>query len=238
MVSHIGVTYHQQATLVANISRYIEEASADSLLDIGAGSPETALPLSKRVHRYRAIERDPDAAARLENAGLSVTAGTFPLPMDGTYDLVLSSHSVPENSLEAYAPFLSSAWELTSPEGMLLIVTFKGSKGDLAEIAHDLLGLAPRKSEGLEHIIRSYEEFGGHIGIERVNSYVEGLAAEDIAFFLEPWLSGDGRERESIHSDFVRIIETRYKVRRNLFVFPTEHLFLVCRKQKWARKSL
>ena len=232
MLSPYGVTYHQQTTLVANISRYIRETSADSLLDIGAGSPETALPVSKLVHRYRAVERDPQAAARLEHAGLNVTMGTFPLPIDGTYDLVLSSHSVPENSVESYPPFLSSAWELTNPEGMLLIVTFKGNRGDLAEIAHELVGQLPHKSEEFEFIIRSYEEFGGVIRIERVNSYIEALAAEDIAFFLEPWLSGDCRQRESIHSTFVRIIETRYKVRRDLFVFPTEHLFLSCRKQK------
>jgi hypothetical protein len=229
---HTGVTYHQKATLVENISRYIRETSAKSLLDIGAGSLETALPLSHRVRQYHAIERDPEVAARLETAGLSVTRGTFPFPMDATYDLVLSSHSVPETSVGSYAPFLSSAWELTNPHGMLLVVTFKGSKGDLAEIAHELLGRLPQKSEELGSIIRSYKEFGGDIGIERVNSFVEAASAEDIAGFLGPWLSHDHQVRTSIHRAFVRIIEARCKVHRELFVFPTEHLFLSWRKRQ------
>ena len=231
MPMQTGIVYHQKVVLVENISRYVRDIEADSLLDIGAGSLETALPLSSKVLRYDAIEQDPINAARLKNAGLNVIQGTFPFSVNGTYDLVLSSHSVPENSIESYLPFLSSAWDLTSPKGMMLVVTFKGSVGDFATIRHELLGRSPQRCEELETIVDFYENSGGVMEIERINSFVEAARSEDIVSFLAPWLSADQNMRESIHLPFVRIIETRYKIRQDLFAFPTQHLFLSCRKE-------
>jgi hypothetical protein len=228
---HEKIVYHQKTALVDNVSRYIRDLSARSLLDIGAGTLETALPLSKLVDRYHAIEQDPRSAVQLENAGLSVSRGTFPLAVDGTYDLVLSSHSVPERSIESYAPFLSSAWQLTGQGGLLLVITFKGSRGDLGDVRQELLGRALLASEEHDTIMRIFRQLGGTVQTERVNSYVEANSPESIASFFEPWLSQDPEVRESIHRAFIRIVETRYKVRGDLFVFPTQHLFLGCRRQ-------
>jgi hypothetical protein len=240
MLLPAGLVYHQKAVLVANISRYVSrsvsrstgEGAAESLLDIGAGSLETALPLAGMVRRYHAVERDPEVAERLEKAGLKVTRGAFPLsvPMAGGYDLVLASHSVPEDSVASYLPFLSAAWDLTGEGGTVLVVTFKGSGGDLAAVRQELLGEAPRKSAELEAIIGFYEGSGGAVAIEQVNSFVEGVRAEDIVAYITPWISGKSGVRESIRSRFLRIVETRYRVRPDLFIFPTQHLFLSCRK--------
>jgi hypothetical protein len=138
---------------------------------------------------------------------------------------------VPERSVESYVPFLSSAWQLTGSGGLLLVVTFKGSRGDLTEIAQELLGRSPQPSEEYDTVMRICRQLGGTLQTERVNSYVEAYRAENMARFFEPWLSPDPHVRESIHHAFIRIIETRYKVRSDLFVFPMEHLFLGCRKQ-------
>jgi hypothetical protein len=224
------VVYHQNAVIIDNVARYIRDRSVKSLLDIGAGSPEKAVPLSRLVSRYHAIEQDARYAARLKDAGVSVTCGTFPTKVDGTYDLVLSSHSVPEHSVEPYGAFLSSAWQITSSAGLLLVVTFKGNRGDITNLAQELLDQSTGPSEEYNAIMRCYQQFGGTVQCERVNSYAEASRAEDIASFFAPWLSEDPHVRERIHCAFTRIVEMRYKIRDDLFVFPTEHLFLSCRK--------
>ncbi len=133
------VRYHQKRTLIENISWYIHDSMASSLLDIGAGRPDTAAALSKEVERYTAVEQDSRRAAELKNAGLEVVQGRFPLQLGSVYDLVLSSHSLPESSTELYPAFLSAAWDLTSDHGIMLIVTFKGARGDLATLRNELL---------------------------------------------------------------------------------------------------
>jgi len=225
-----SLVYHQKSTLVDNISRHIREIGAQSLVDIGAGSLEVAAPIASQVSVYRAVEKDTRAAARLRAAGLSVIEASFPAPIEGTYDLVLSSHSIPEHSLESYSAFLTAAWNLTNPGGGLLIVTFKGSQGDLANVARELLGRPAPASPELEAVLGFYERTGGLVAIERVNSYVQAPRSDDIAGFLAPWISGREDTLRRMHDSLVRLLETRYKVRPDLYVFPTEHLFLSCRK--------
>jgi len=225
------VDYHQGLTLVENISRYLAEFRAQSLLDIGAGSSYTAQPLSQRVQRYLAVEADVHSVAELRGAGLSVMHGTFPMELPWQFDMVLSSHSVPEDDISKYDDFISKAWELTNSGGVLLIITFKGNRGDLNQIREELLGEAFPSSPEFSCIINTLKRLGGNVQIERVNSYAESLAAADLVKFFESWISGDRAVRERIRDPFTRIIETRYKVKSSMFVFPTEHLFISCIKQ-------
>jgi hypothetical protein len=226
-----GFSYHQKAVLVENIIGYIRNIGAISLLDIGAGSVETAIPLSSAVREYQAIEQDPARVAELRAAGLCVTQGRFPLPLTGSYDLVLSSHSVPELSIDSYVPFLSAAWNATKTNGALLIITFKGNQGDLASIRFELLGQTPDRSKELDTVLGYLRSVGGIPSIERINSYIEATNPIDIATFLSPWLSGNENIRSAINDPFVRLLRCRYRVRADLFVFPTEHLFISCHKR-------
>ena len=221
--------YHQQPALLHNVVRYLHDLNATSLLDIGAGSPYLAVPLSKQVRRYCAVERHPQRVSELRSAGLDVIEGTFPLPIQGTYDVVLSSHSVPEGSAEAYPSFLAAAWGCTSGNGLMLIVTFKGSSGPLAELRRDLLGGDPPRSREFNEIMK-YCVTRGATNVRHVNSYVEAATAPDVAEFLLPWLSGKPPTRERLRGPLIDILETQYRVRDSLFVFPTQHLFISCRK--------
>jgi hypothetical protein len=225
-----GLRYHQQIALLHNIIPYIHKMGAASLLDIGAGSTEMAVPLSRQVRAYCAIERDAERASELRNAGLDVIHGTFPVPLEATYDFVLSSHSVPERSIEAYPPFLEAAWERTAPKGMMLIVTFKGSRGAVDNLRRELRGSADDPSPERDSIIRYCTSFGV-TEIHHVNSFVEAGAADDIAKFLGPWLSGCQHERDGFHDRLTQILEAQYRVHENLYVFPTQHLFISCRRR-------
>lgn len=224
-----GLIYHQKFTLVDNIIRRVEQVGAKSLLDIGAGSTEVALPLSRAVDTYLAVEQEPARAAKLREANLNVVAGRFPVPINQTFDMVLSSHSIPERSLSSYPSFLSEAWKLTNHGGQLLIVTFKGKHGDLARLEFELLGRYPRRSAEYDAVI-TYLEKQGRTRIERVNSYIQARSGEVLANFLGPWISGDRQVLAGMMPALIHVMNTRYKVQHNYFVFPTEHLFISCDK--------
>jgi hypothetical protein len=222
-----GLFYHQRTALLHNIVPYIEASGAESLLDIGAGSPAMAVPLSQHVREYCAVEQDIERAGELSRAGLDVIHGRFPVPLDKTYDLVLSCHSVPECSIESYPSFLPAAWACTSPTGVMLIVTFKGSRGAVEDLRCELLGAPNGPSPEYDAIVEHCTSFG-RTEIRHVNSFVEAPAAADIAGFISPWLSGRQDVRDGFRGPLTQILETQYRVRQDLYVFPTRHLFISC----------
>lgn len=223
-------TYHQGSALFANISRYVADSGAQSLLDIGAGSGNLALPLARRVATYLAIESDPARAARLAGIGLNVMCARFPTPIDRTFDLVLASHSIPEH-LDAYVPFLEAAWSLVAPGGLFLIVTFKGAAGTIAMLRNELLGERHTHSSEFDCMTQRLSQWG-QLSIEAINSYAETADPDDIVAYFASWITGEAAARQAIAAEFRRIVEARFCVRPGLYVFPTEHLFISSTKPK------
>jgi hypothetical protein len=117
--------HDQKATLSAAVLSAIHAQRAVSLLDIGAGFVETAVPYSRAVSRYHAVEGDPERHSTLVAHGLDVTLGTFPCPVPGLYDLVLSSHAIPERAA-LQQDYIERAWHHVAPHGRLMLITFKG----------------------------------------------------------------------------------------------------------------
>lgn len=223
------LSYHQKPTLVENIINFIHKFDVKSLLDIGAGSPVTALPISHQVERYLAVEQDPKSFRELRKANLNVIQGKFPVVIENSFDLVLSSHSIPENSPDSYSLFLTKAWELIKPGGHFLIITFKGSLVGLDEIRQELFNTDLKKCREYEIILdffRSKDDFH----IQKINSYIESKNAVAMADFLAPWLVSALQQKNEIMPDLINILNARYKVRSDLYVFPTEHLFISCKK--------
>ena len=85
----------EKQDLFAALKRRIEVAGAQSLLDIGAGNGDLAIPLSELVTTYLAIEPKPDFAAKLMANGIKVINSAFPCDFGGTFDAVLASHVIP-----------------------------------------------------------------------------------------------------------------------------------------------
>ncbi len=186
-----------------------------------------AVPLSECVDTYTAVECDPVDAYDLRAAGLNVVEDIFPVPMDRTYDVVLSCQSVPEGSVTAYPRFLDGAWACTGSTGLMLIVTFKGSTGAVADVRRALLGVDSPRSPELEAIVE-YCKSHGTTSMWHCNSYVEAAAAGELAEFLSPWLAGQQETRERLRQSLIDILEAEYRVRERLFVFPTQHVFISC----------
>jgi SAM-dependent methyltransferase len=222
------LTYHQGQALVANIGRYLDEARASSLLDIGAGAGNVAVPLARRVRKYLAVESDSGRAAQLLNLGLAVLQERFPTPIVDCFDFVLASHSIPER-LEDLPPFLEAAWQAMRPAGIFLIITFKGSCGTIASLRRELTGVDAGASPHMDCVKETFSHWG-RTRVETVNSYAEAEDAEDMVAFFESWLSGRAERRAEFRDKFRRIIESRFRVRPNLYVLPTEHVFVSCLK--------
>src|SRR5262245_55562927 len=72
----------------------IRDRGVSSLLDIGAGNGELALPLSQQVKRYLAVEPNFAHAAVLRNLCLQVIEKPFPCQIDETFDMVVASHVI------------------------------------------------------------------------------------------------------------------------------------------------
>lgn len=229
MKPNYDLIYHQKSVLVENIIRYVRRYNTKSLLDIGAGTSATAAAISRSVENYLAVEMDEESAEELKRAGLNVIKGKFPLPVNQTFDLVLSSHSIPERALEEYTYFLSEAWKMLNPGGIFLIVTFKGCAGSLDEVRRELFDFASQVSAEYKAVL-AFLENRGEVSIEKINSYIQAASAESLADFLSPWLIGKRVDFAEKTLLLLHILNTRYKVSSDLFVFPTEHLFISCKK--------
>lgn len=217
-----------------NVLRLVAARNAASLLDIGAGSPVTGCRLAQSVQRYLAIEENAGRAKMFEDAGLDVWCGKFPLSLSERFDIVLSSHSVPEltqATLGDYPPFIRSAWTCVAPGGTLLIVTFKGGAREVSELSSLVFAdtAAPPRDTGSKEyheIISILSEVGLPL-VNRVRSHIVADSAEELLVFITPWINGSSRQMSEIQVARLRdAIESRYFVKSDLYVLPTEHLFI------------
>jgi|GEM_PF-1720630 len=222
-------SYPQQATIAENVRRYASKIKAKSLLDIGAGSPSMAMCLSRDVQDYLAVEQNAARARKLRQAGLNVVQGRFPVLINTNFDLVLSSHSLPEENLDEYEAFILSAWRRVSARGLLLIVTFKGSGGAVKSLREEIGDQSKGASLELQKVIETMSQLAS-VKIERVNSYAQSSQPEDIVSYFHGWICSSAAKRRNTVDALRHIVETRYKISPHQYVFPTEHLFISCNK--------
>lgn len=222
---------NQKQILLSKISEIIDRYRAKSILDIGAGGSILAVPLSKRVEKYIAIEVVPDRAKELRDVGLAVVERVFPdVAVSGTYDLVLSSHSIPEKK-ELYRPFLEKAWQLVAPKGHLVIITFKGVKDGLEILASQLRrSWVSSDGEKYDEMIRILSGFGD-IDKGKIVSRSNSKDINEMADMLTFSIGGTDQEKESYRQELKNVLETKYKNGDN-YIFPHEHLVLIVQKEK------
>jgi SAM-dependent methyltransferase len=223
-------TYNQRDVLVENISRFTTADTVGSLLDIGAGFGGTAVPLAATVRRYVAVEEVPARVQALRGAGLEVVEGRFPCPISGSFDFVLSSHSVPEGDLDLYPPFLEAGWKLLNAGGTFLVVTFKGNRGAAVRCREEMTGHVVPEDPQYTTLLCILRTFGS-VNIEKVNSYLESNDADDIVAWIEDSVLRAGESRDRDIPQLKALLAERFR-RGDRYRFPTEHLFISVRKQR------
>ena len=220
--------YNQKQVLLEHILRHIEALTPASLLDIGAGDGKLAIPLSKKTENYAAIESSHERVDLLRKAGLTVIEGIFPINVGGLYHMVLIVHSLPEK-VDEVKPFLKAAWQLVNPSGVLLIITFKGSGGELTTLRNEIN--RGRKSDDdsiVEKMMATLEKVGV-VKQEQIISTMQSPHIEDMIEVLSFSLGIQIGEKEKIEK-LIHILNTRYK-HKKMYSFPTPHLCIWVRKE-------
>lgn len=229
MTSVFKITNDQKEVLLKKISELIERYGTQSLLDIGAGQSFLALQLSQKVEKYLAIESTPKSAQKLRDANVQVIEGTFPeVDIQGTYDLVLASHSIPER-VELYQSFFTKAWSHVALGGLLLVITFKGVKDELFVLTKRLRESCSDddtlKYEAMIKILSTL----GKIKMEKIVSCSGADNIEDMTNFLTFSIGGTWSEKVAYRPELKRIIEEKYKSGTQ-YIFPHTHLVFSVKK--------
>ena len=204
---------NQRRVLGRTIASEVRRRRVRTLLDIGAGDGRLAVPVARLVESYVAVEADEARAEALREAGLSVIKGRFPdVDVPGDFDLVVASHSLPDNE-EAYQGFLGSAWgRVRDRHGSLLVITFVGSTSSRRKIARsvglDIDGPNERRLSELQRVLVGL----GHVAGWEVTSQswtcdLNEIVQEVISSFI-PSASGrrqyEERVADAIRSDYSR----------------------------------
>ena len=215
---------------------YIERYEADSLLDIGAGDGEVALPISEHVTNYVAIERNPNYATLLRAGGKTVIEQLFPgdakIEGEGEYDLVLMSHII-SHITGNHRVLLPPAWESVKPGGHLLIATTRLSEQDDWSRLLDSLGLG--YSEGsiaTANELMENLQLRGETEVQKVTTH---LKTGDVSQMIKAmsFLAASGGKTH--HDRFMQKAERLERILDDYrteegFSFPFTHPFISTKK--------
>lgn len=219
--------YDQKAVLLRTVRHYIKKTGATSLLDIGAGDGTLAIPLSKSVKTYIAVENNKNNVKKLREANLRVISGKFPVSIKTTFDMVLISHSLPE-TIGNYKKFLNEAWRKVRNDGLLLIITFKGSNSKLEWLRKKVIGKTnledEKKYNTMINIIKKFGVIKTTYVTSKIRSDKEGVMLDILCDSLGV------SNKEDKYRDDIRKIIRRYFKDSHGFIFPTKHIVLTVKK--------
>jgi SAM-dependent methyltransferase len=223
--------YDQAAVLTDIIAGCARARGARSLLDIGAGNGTVAIPVSRCVRRYLAVEQCQASAALLRAARLDVVTASFPVAIDERFDLVVSSHSIPEGGASLYPPFLAAAWDRVMPGGLLLIVTFKGPDDPaIPRLSQEILGRARGTDPRYALMLKILETFGT-MTVARRNSHVETTEFADVASFFGGWFWPTSAPEHRIAAKLRAAVDERF-LACGTYRVPTQHFVIATERAR------
>jgi 2-polyprenyl-3-methyl-5-hydroxy-6-metoxy-1,4-benzoquinol methylase len=223
----------EKRVYVEKFVEYIGRYAASSLLDVGAGDGEVALPISEHVDNYVAIEQSLEYAMRLQAAGKTVVNQLFPTDIKGKYDLVVMSHVISHVSGN-YTTLVPAAWDLINPDGHLLVVTHRGAKeDDWSRLLESVgLGYSETSSKHLSELIDDLSE-RGDTTIENVVTHLKADQSSQMIRAMAFLAASGGKthyNRFMEKADAVtEVLESRYRVEDG-FYFPFIHPFISTKK--------
>ncbi|MGB3921977.1 MAG: class I SAM-dependent methyltransferase [Minisyncoccia bacterium] len=226
------VTSNQKEVLFREIFSYIKKYQVKSLLDIGAGDGPLAKRLAGKVSEYLAVERDSRRAKNLRSLGLNVIHGTFPVKTGKKFDMVLVSHSIPENAT-FYKPFLKRAWNLVNGDGILLIITFKGQLGELYKLRREWRATDSQGNRDMEPyklMLKILRSFGG-VKIHRAVSEFKSTNLAEIVK-LTMLSVGPAKAKRQACKQFLGKFLKDSRRSRKPYTLSHQHIFLSVRNKK------
>ncbi len=222
----------EKQVFIDEFTNHIKAYQTKSILDIGAGNGTVAIPIASMVQKYVAIEHNPKYIKKLQDAGLAVVEGSFPMLIDGSFDLVLLSHAISYTERNHIA-LISNAWDLVNPGGYLLTVTHRGESDEWSQLLDSIdMNKDEHYSEVYTEIIEALEQRGA-TEIRRVITTLETDNIEDMVSALS-FVAGGGRQElfEQFMSSTQRVREILDKSYRHgkTYSFPFTHIFIATKK--------
>lgn len=223
----------EKEVLLNETIKEIRKINADSLLDIGAGDGSLAIPLSKGIKKYVAVESKQKFVSKLKSEGLSVIEGVFPLNINERFDIVFSSHALSYKP-EIYADYIDKALELLKQGGLFIIITFRGQEDDWTALLKELgIPQMDYHRVGFNQIIQLLHKHTGSVTTRKVTTTVNTLSIDDIVDVLSFVYHGGNSEQKNkfttTKNRLIKILNSRYK-KSHGYSFPFQHTFIITKK--------
>ncbi|MEK7650844.1 MAG: methyltransferase domain-containing protein [Patescibacteria group bacterium] len=222
---------NEKEVLLAEITEELRRHQCRSLLDVGAGNGLMAIPLSRQVSKYTAVETKKEYALALREAGLEVINSAFPIELSQKYDAVLFSH-VFSYLHPDHEEFINAAWQFLNQNGVLVIVTYRGEEDDWTRLIKQLGLLNPGDYPAIfENMVNLLSSLG-KTTVRKVVTTVKADNIEDMIAALSFVASNGVPERKQkfmTHREEIVAFLENYKTDDG-FAFPFQHFILVTEK--------
>lgn len=217
----------EKAELLRAIKARIKSCNCHSLLDIGAGGGELAVPLSKSVEHYVAIERSRIFADRLQAAGIHVINSSFPLLISHTFDVVLACHSVPRRPIH-FVPFIEGALRCVSENGQFLLITHDDRGGAWEELLHACALTWQERQKDRFFELWNLLNGRGKTTLSEITTHVRAKSIDDIMHALSfMFANGSGMNgMRFISNSQVRSYLRERHLHRGGYAFPVKHVMI------------
>ena len=225
---------NEKKIFLSYLSSYIKKLKIRSLLDIGAGNGTIAIPLSKKVKNYMAIEKNKSFVNNLKSEGIGVIEEEFPkkdINLEGTFDMVLCSYVIPHN--KNFKKFVSKAWEYISPRGYLLIVTHRQFHDEWGKFCKKIKFKVYWDSSSFFSNLIIYLKSLGEVYVKEVVTPVKSENLGEFFSALAFVASQGDKNKESLfykNKDKIDKIINRNYNKKKSYEFPFKHYFILCRK--------
>ncbi len=219
---------NEKLILLEYLGKLIQSREVSSVLDIGAGNGDLAIPLAREVGRYVAVEQKPNYANTLRNSNLFVYQAVFPCLIDGKFDLVLGSHIIPWRK-EEYTPLIFAAWDLVATYGQLVLITYDDTEHSAWNELRDGCNLpTSRRSGSRIDLFREVLETLGEVEVIELVTAVETNTLDELCQALA-FVYSDGEIEKLtffLKNEAVRTyLETNHKT-EGRYSFPFTHYVL------------
>ena len=223
----------EKQVLFAALRRRILMSGARSMLDIGAGGGEMAVPLAALVPYYLAVEPNLDFVDGLGGCGIPVVVDSFPCNIPSKFDIVLASHVVPWGLAESTA-FLRAARALLKPHGTFVMITYdeeaQSDWGDLLRAS----GLPiPRVGQGRFEDYKTILRGWGVLQIQEIETRVKaGFLDEILEALAFVYADGRAEKRAAFCENAVvrKTLAEKYRMTSG-YSFPFTHYLM----QTWVK---
>jgi SAM-dependent methyltransferase len=223
---------NEKEVLQHYLAYIVRTTQTQSILDIGAGNGDLAIPLSQLVAYYMAIEKQPEYVQRLRQADIPVLEADFPVEIKGFYDLVLLSHVI-SHSPASWGTIVDAAWTNVAQNGELIIITHRGKEDHwtrlLRRIGQDHLEQYRTGFEALCVVLEGLGRLSIHVTTSLVRTKNLDELLEALSFVASNGISERKQAFLDLRIKLAEIFHNEY-FSNGYYCFPFDHYILRTRK--------